>query len=265
MKTKPPKAKSTLHIFTVRERPVGFRSSRFGGELVAVERGYFPVSGTGYRSLSGAFGFDDKVGASAIPEDYLERLAKSQDETRHAALRRVSRAPKPEGRELSNFISASIDAENALNEGFFAPEPERRALWSGAYGVLCLVDTDARFQPKPDDGVWTPERCANALATQRELLRWAGDLARGEFAPPRLGWLYCAHAYLGLPPKPAGEPGFPPATHHGGICAAPSRHRARSTAPACRPVPALRGVGGVRHQHRTDEPLLICATSRPET
>lgn len=208
MKSERPETKSALHVVTVRDRPVGFRSSRFGGELLAIERGYFPVSGTGYRSLSGAFGFDKHVGPSAIPADYLEGLASSQDETRHAALRRVSRAPKPEGHELANFLSASLDAENALNEGFFAPEPERRALWSGAYGMLCLIDTDARFQPKPNDGVWTPETCAKALTTQRELLRWIGELACGEFGKPRLGRLYSAQAYLELPPKPASELDF---------------------------------------------------------
>lgn len=196
------------HIFMIRERPVGFRPSRFGGELVAVERGYFPVSGTGYRSLAGVFGFNKEVHASSIPQEFLESLAKAQDETRHAALRRVSRAPKPEAHQLGNFISASMAAETALNEGFFAPEPERRALWSGAYGVLCLIDTDARFQPKPDGGVWTGEACAKALATQRDLLQWVGELARGEFAKPRLGRLYCAHGYLGLPPKAGGEPSF---------------------------------------------------------
>jgi len=208
MKSKRPETKPALHIFTVRDRPVGFRPSRFGGELVAVERGYFPISGTGYRSLSGTFGFDKNVSAAAISADYLEGLAKAQDETRHAALCRVSRAPEPEGRELANFIAASIDAENALNEGFFAPEPERRALWSGAYGVLCLIDTDARFQPKPNNGMWTPACCANELAAHRELLRWIGDLARGEFTMPKLGRLYCARTYLSLPPKPAGEPSF---------------------------------------------------------
>lgn len=201
-------AAKPAHIFTIRERPVAFRPSRFGGELVAVERGYCPVSGTGYRSLAGVFGFNKEVQASSIPEGFLESLAKAQDETRHAALRRVSRAPKPDGRELSNFIGANGDAENALNEGFFAPEPERRALWSGAYGVLCLIDTDARFQPKPDNGVWTPKCCANALTTARDLLQWVTELARGDFSKPKLGRLYCAHGYLGLPPKAGGEPSF---------------------------------------------------------
>lgn len=207
-KTSARESAKPAHVFMVRERPVAFRPSRYGGELLAVERGFFPVSGTGYRSLAGAFGFNQDVRASDIPDEFLESLAKAQDETRHAALRRVCRAPKPEADPLGGFLGASIDAENALNEGFFAPEPERRALWSGAYGVLCVIDTDARFQPKPDRGVWTPERCANALATQRELLRWIGELARGEFSKPRLGRLYCAHAYLGLPAKPAGEPTF---------------------------------------------------------
>lgn len=196
------------HIFTIRERPVGFRPSRFGGELVAVERGYFPVSGTGYRSLAGVFGFNKEVPASAIPDEFLEALAKAQDETRYAALRDVSRAPKPESHQLGNFISASMAAETALNEGFFAPEAERRALWSGAYGVLCLIDTDVRFQPKPNDGVWTLECCAKSLAAQRDLLQWVTELARGDFSKPKLGRLYCAHGYLGLPPKVAGEPSF---------------------------------------------------------
>jgi hypothetical protein len=45
----------------------------------------------------------------------------------------------------SNFIGACIDAEAALAEGFFASDEERLALWRGAFRLLALIDSDARF------------------------------------------------------------------------------------------------------------------------
>ena len=40
---------TVARVFTVRSRPVGFVAGCYPS-LVAVERGYFPISQTGYRS-----------------------------------------------------------------------------------------------------------------------------------------------------------------------------------------------------------------------
>ena len=69
--------------FTVRGRPVGFVPGRFGGALVAVERGYFPVSSTGYRSLAGHFGITGEADSTAISPNALKRSRSRR--TRRAA------------------------------------------------------------------------------------------------------------------------------------------------------------------------------------
>ena len=69
--------KTDTRVFTVRGRPVGFNATRWGGELVAVERGYFPVSPTGYRSCTGFVGRED-IPADVLTE-FMESVAKEQD------------------------------------------------------------------------------------------------------------------------------------------------------------------------------------------
>ena len=66
---------SITRLFTVRDRPVGFVEGRWGASLVAVERGYFPVSPTGYRSLSG-------LGGATVTVEHLESLAVDRDRER---------------------------------------------------------------------------------------------------------------------------------------------------------------------------------------
>ena len=105
------------HIFSVRGRPVGFVPGHFGGALVALERGYFPVSTTGYRSLAGHFGLNDAADP-AVSADFLETLAIAKDESRRAILRRLRRVPGATADALGNFISVCIDADAALAEGF---------------------------------------------------------------------------------------------------------------------------------------------------
>lgn len=96
------------HVFAVRGRPVGFRPSRWGGALVAVERGYFPISATGFRSLAGEFGQTEEVDPGEIPHSFLELLVTAQDKARRALLARVSRTPQAGHDPLINFIEAGI-------------------------------------------------------------------------------------------------------------------------------------------------------------
>lgn len=197
-----------IHIFSVRSRPVGFEPGHFGGALVAVERGYFPVSSTGYRSLAGQFGIGGEADPAAISPDFLEALAAAQDETRRALLARLRRLPRPTADRLGNFVGVCIDAEAALAEGFFAPDEERFALWRGAFRLLSLIDGDARFQPTPTAPAWPARECARTLALRRELLGFIRRLAAGELPPPPDGTHCVGRAYLDLPPKPTGEPAF---------------------------------------------------------
>lgn len=188
-------------VFTVRGRPVGFRSGRWGGALVAMERGDFPISPTGYRSLSG-------LAAEAVTPDFLEGLAQTHKQEKESRLQCLREAQKPVGDPILNYIHVSRAYEQAVQYGFFATDRDRAGLWAGAHRLLCMVEADARFQPAPDRRyvAWKKEDCANALERVRELKAFLGRLAQGDFPvelPPRL---FGVSAYLALPAKPGGEP-----------------------------------------------------------
>lgn len=193
-------------ILTVRGRPVGFNASRWGGELVAVERGYFPVSPTGYWSCSGFVGKTD-VTEQAL-QDFMEQNEQERDRDRESLLKDLREAVKPVGEPIRNYIHASQSYERAFQDGFFATDAQRASLWAGAYQLLCLVDSDARFQPTADPKyvAWNKEHCDKALAYARDLRGLLIRYAKGDFseAPPIrvLG----AQGYFRLPPKPGGEP-----------------------------------------------------------
>lgn len=192
-------------VLTVRSRPVAFQAGRWGGALAAVERGYFPVSGTGYRSLSGLYGAHGEDAATEITPEFLEALAVNQDGERRSVLARIARSPEPGPDPLSNYVSASIDADKALEEGFFATDAERAELWAGAFRLFALIDTDPRFQPTTSGPVWTAAQCAEAVARARESLAFLRQLATGKFPTGPLRRHLSASAYFALPPKPGGE------------------------------------------------------------
>ncbi len=193
-----------MQIVSVRGRPVGISRNRFGASLVAVERGYFPVSPTGFWSLSG-YG-KGQASPLTIRPDYLESLAENQDRERKALLVNLMRAVKPERDRKGNFIHVSLYVDKAINDAFFAPDHERAPLWQAAHRLLCLVDADPQFQPAPDGSAWNKEQCDKALANMRNLhaclKRFAQRDYSGELPSPFFG----AKAYFKLPPKPSGEP-----------------------------------------------------------
>jgi len=195
------------HVFSVRGRPVGFRPSRFGGELVATERGDFPVSSTGYRSLAGQFG-GGPGHHDLIAEDFLEALAAQRDREREQLRRQLHEAVKPVGSPVANYVHVSIAFERAVQDGFFSTDRDRTALWSGAHYLLCLVDTDPRFQPMPHPGypAWGKSQCEKSHAFARSLLALLKRLATGDMPAQLPVRLLGPSAYLGLPPKPRGEP-----------------------------------------------------------
>lgn len=188
-------------VFTVRDRPVGYRAGRWGGALVAVERGDFPISPTGYRSLSG-------MAAEAVTPDLLEKLAQAHERERQDVLRRMQEAHTPVGEPISNYIHASSAYEQGVLHGFFASDRDRATLWSGAHQLLCRVDDDARFQPVPEQSfaAWKAAHCAAALARARELKALVMRLSAGDFPAALPVRLIGAQGYLNLPPKPGGEP-----------------------------------------------------------
>lgn len=188
-------------VFSVRNRPVGYRAGRWGGALIAVERGEFPISPTGYRSLSGMV-------AAAVTPDFLEKLAQAHERERQDVLRRMREAHTTVGEPISNYIHASSVYEQGVLHGFFASDRDRATLWSAAHQLLCRVDDDARFQPVPEQTfvAWKAKHCAAALARARELKALVMRLSAGDFPAALPMRLIGAQGYLDLPPKPGGEP-----------------------------------------------------------
>lgn len=193
-----------MQIVSVRGRPVGISRSHFGASLVAVERGYFPVSPTGYWSMSG-FGMG-QLGPLAINPEHLESLAENQDRERKALRVNLQRATIPERDRLRTFIHASLFVDKAINDGFFAPDHERAPLWQAAHRLLSLVNADLRFHPEPNGAAWNKAQCDKALARMRELHGLLKRFAQGDYSGELPMPLFGARAYVRLPPKPAGEP-----------------------------------------------------------
>lgn len=193
-----------MQVVSVRGRPVGINRSRFGASLVAVERGYFPVSPTGFWSMSG-YGLG-QGGPLSVPHEYLESLAENQDRERKALLVGLLRAAKPDRDRRGNFIHVSLYVDKAINDGFFAPDHERTPLWQAAHRLLNLVDADPQCQPVPDRFAWNREQCDKALAHMRILHTCLKRFAQGDYAG-KLPWpFFGAKAYIQLPPRPSGEP-----------------------------------------------------------
>ena len=198
---------SVAHVFTVRGRPVGFQPARFGGALVAVQRGYFPVSPTGYRSLSGHFGTGPGA-PDSIPAEFLESLAVNEDQNRRRLLVQLARVPRAGADALGNYITVSGTASQAVQAAFFAPDDERAQFWGGAFRLLCLIDSDRRFQPASTAPAWTPAACATSLASQRELLGYVRRVASGDLSAKPPGFHIGVSAYFDLPERPEVQAAF---------------------------------------------------------
>lgn len=190
---------ASTRVFPVRGRPVGYQPGRWGGSLVAVERGYFPVSDTGYRSIAANE-------SPVVTAELLEALAVQQDRERKNVLTRAQAPIELQRDRLGSYIHVSMSAERAMQAGFFAPDADRQSLWAAAHRLFATIDTDVRFQPDTTAPVWTSEYCVKALTQTREAMRMLERCARGDF-PAEVAPVYIsARAYLRLPARTEGEP-----------------------------------------------------------
>jgi hypothetical protein len=193
---------SVTQTFTVQGRPVGYAGGRFGGSLVALERGHFPMSPTGYWSLSGLRG-------ERVTQELLESLAQDRDEETRAVLRAANFEIRAGPSRVGNYIHASMTAEKAFRDGFFATDMQRRELWPAAFRLLTLIDQEEQFQPVPSTAVWNAKQCQKSMAHSRKVLTFLRSCAKGELPEvpetrKLLTWLPCE--YLRLPPRKGGEP-----------------------------------------------------------
>lgn len=195
-------------IYSVRGRPVGFVPGRYGGGLVAVERGYFPVSNTGYRSLTDLYTANGMTAVTSVPSDYLEALAVEEDFQRRSTINRLKKTPRSGLDGLGDFIEIVYGAEGAFGHGLFAPERDRIDLWRESHRLLRLVETGVRFTGVPADFAlsendWNATR--RRLGTLRQFIE---NAAAGDFSESIPSLLCEVVAYLALPRKVSGEVSF---------------------------------------------------------
>lgn len=193
-------------IVLVRERPVAYVPGSWGGSLQAVERGYFPVSETGFRSCTGYWGRQDIPDSELVP--YAESVAAEQDRRRADLLKLLRETNRPMDGPIANYIHTSSVYEKAIQHGLFAEDRQRAALWSGAHRLLCRVEDDPRFQPRPDarHPAWNDGHCEMARRGARQLKQALQSWAAGDFSVEPPARMVGASAYFELPPKPEGEP-----------------------------------------------------------
>ncbi|MDB6095574.1 MAG: hypothetical protein JWM32_3136 [Verrucomicrobia bacterium] len=188
---------------------MGFRPGKlFGAALVAMERGHFPVSHTGYRSVCGIIGSGPGK-PEDVSQEFLDTRALEEERTVRAILKACGKAGKPEGNPIHNYIRISSDYQQAMRCGFFATDENRRTLWAAAFQLLAIVESDARFQPVPVKGYLarTKEICRDARDDAKSMKEALVGMAAGTF-PKKVpcGGLVGLESYFELPPKPAGEP-----------------------------------------------------------
>ncbi len=196
-------------VCSVRGRPVAYFRSKWGGELRALERGYFPVSNTGYRSLGCG------PGAVEPSQEILNKLALENERENTATLVSCSRAlGRLHGDSLSRYIHISLHANSAAERGFFAPDDVRLALWQHAYRLFSAIAENPAMQPRPlqPAGAWNEAHCARAIVSVRKVVPWLARLIAGELSEfpashEETGLnFFSARAYLELPPRPTPEP-----------------------------------------------------------
>lgn len=172
-------------ILECRGRPIGFRRTKWGGEIRAIERGYFPCSSTGYRSM-GCYGEGEN--ASAPTAEALEELAVNQERENASLLKRCHKALRHPGRPngVGDFITATGAADMALGNGFYATPAMRAELWRFAYRIYSAIIDTPQAHPGHESqllnrGAWTPEHCDTAFQRVVEARDWLRNLLDGNF------------------------------------------------------------------------------------
>lgn len=211
-------------LFTVRNRPVLFArmDAMFPEALYAIDRGAFPISPTGYRSMAGclcrASGDIGKYIDGIISPEFLESLAIEHERNAKGAKTRANRSAKRRFKgTVRDFISLEMDAVYAARHGLFASSQDRRELWQVAWRLLYLICDSGLFIPqKMADvhGAWNIENCQRHLARARKNFALLRQLMSGDFDVKRYDCLDLVHCvgsmrYFELPPKPDGEPVIP--------------------------------------------------------
>jgi hypothetical protein len=198
------------HLFTVCGRPVMFRKTgMFFGALHAIERGYFPVSHTGYYSLA-QFTFCARDQHIEFPdllsENFLASIAAGQQRQTNEVLREVTQCSRQNAANRYTFIHCAHFAALAFDHGLFATDTLRRQLWQAAHETYSnlfdsiFVQQAANDRQNPLRGIETDRQTFDALCR----------CMNGDFSPDKTSsaFLPAIHmtSYCELPPRPGGEP-----------------------------------------------------------
>ncbi len=179
-------------IVSVFGRPVGVLRTPEQTALVAVERGYFPLSVEGSIGIGGP--------REALPPvRHLAVMNCCADEERAQVLREILAGPRVHRNPMVNHHRACALAEHAMEVGFFARPAERDRLWTLAHRQLCRSETDPRFRPEATAQCGSGHEAAQAVTRVQRLRRFLESCGRGD-SPAVAPWGFlAAAAYLRLP------------------------------------------------------------------
>lgn len=167
-------------VFFIEDCAVRYQTSRFGGELRAIYRGYCPFSSTGYRSCAGfsnlftrenieeharAAAFENAKQSNAIERELDHRLAR----------------PVTKSRRFFDRVAWNIStAANAFDAALFMREDQKDRV---LHKVLALLDrTMADRGPFVCDGVWTPAICRQRAFGGAVLRKMTRCAIRGDWS-----------------------------------------------------------------------------------
>ena len=179
-------------IVSVFGRPVGVLRTPAQTALVAMERGYFPLSVTGSIVIGGP--------REALPPvRHLAVMNCCADEERAQVRREILAGPRLHRSPMVNHHRACSLAEHAIEAGFFARPAERDRLWTLAHRQLCRSETDPRFRPEATAQCGSGHEAAQAVTRVQRLRRFLESCGRGD-SPAVAPWGFlAAAAYLRLP------------------------------------------------------------------
>lgn len=150
------------------DRPIRIDRDTFGFSVHAVERGYFPVSSTGYRSFLGQHELIEEQFPELSRKYAAERKASVVAAEKLLAAKHNSLAVGNH-QQLSRFLEARYAAERVFEQHIFGPSGERERAWIVGFQLLHRVVSDPMLAPmktaEPGERLgWTQESCDESLA-----------------------------------------------------------------------------------------------------
>jgi len=195
------------HLFTVRGRPVMFRKDEVFGALHAVERGYYPITHSGYLALGQPACDEGECHDffDLLSENFLESLAVEKEIMTNEVLHKINQCARQDATGQNAVIHHLERASCAFSHGLFATDAQRWQLWQSAHETYSkLFDSDSiRFVAKEDRNVVRFfEYGLHVFDALRQCMRGEFTCEKAKAHPFVIHLL----GYFELPPRPEGEP-----------------------------------------------------------